>query len=107
MNPRMNLDQASKGIPMLKGKVAIVTGASRGIGAAIAERLARDGFIVVINFAGNAASAEALAAKIEERFGTVDVVVSPAVGGIVPGYETARQLGYYWLRINQQPSEVG
>jgi len=36
---------------------------------------------------------KALAAKIEERFGEVDYVVSPAVGGIVPGYETARHLG--------------
>jgi len=36
---------------------------------------------------------KALAAKVEERFGTVDYVVSPAVGGIVPGYETARHLG--------------
>jgi orotate phosphoribosyltransferase len=35
----------------------------------------------------------ALAAKIRERFGTIDMVVSPAVGGIVPGYETARHLG--------------
>lgn len=35
---------------------------------------------------------KALAAKIEARFGTVDYVVSPAVGGIVPGYETARHL---------------
>src|ERR671920_426710 len=35
----------------------------------------------------------ALAAKIEESFGAVDYVVSPAVGGIVPGYETARHLG--------------
>ena len=34
----------------------------------------------------------ALAAKIEVAFGTVDIVVSPAVGGIVPGYETARHL---------------
>jgi orotate phosphoribosyltransferase len=34
----------------------------------------------------------ALAAKIEAAFGTVDIVVSPAVGGIVPGYETARHL---------------
>jgi orotate phosphoribosyltransferase len=35
---------------------------------------------------------KALAAKIEAVFGRVDYVVSPAVGGIVPGYETARHL---------------
>jgi orotate phosphoribosyltransferase len=35
----------------------------------------------------------ALAQKIRERFGHIDMVVSPAVGGIVPGYETARALG--------------
>jgi orotate phosphoribosyltransferase len=36
---------------------------------------------------------KALAAKVEATFGKIDVVVSPAVGGIVPGYETARHLG--------------
>ncbi|MBS7537403.1 orotate phosphoribosyltransferase [Ancylobacter lacus] len=35
----------------------------------------------------------ALAQKAQARFGTIDYVVSPAVGGIVPGYETARHLG--------------
>ena len=35
----------------------------------------------------------ALAAKIHAAFGVIDVVVSPALGGIVPGYETARWLG--------------
>jgi orotate phosphoribosyltransferase len=35
----------------------------------------------------------ALARLVEERFGPIDIVVSPAVGGIVPGYETARALG--------------
>ncbi|WP_297840725.1 SDR family oxidoreductase [Pseudomonas sp.] len=49
-----------------KKQVAIVTGSSRGIGAAIVERLAADGFAVVINYSGNAAPAEALARKIEQ-----------------------------------------
>ena len=35
----------------------------------------------------------ALAEKVEAAFGKIDIVVSPAVGGIVPGYETARHLG--------------
>ncbi len=90
-------------------KVAIVTGASRGIGRSIAKRLAADGFAVVVNFAGNTAAAdqtveeirkadgEALAvkgnvgdptdvqnlfSKTLETYGRIDVVVNNA--GIMP-----------------------
>lgn len=50
-------------------KVAIVTGASRGIGAVIAERLASEGFAVVINYASSAAEAEALVASVQAKGG--------------------------------------
>lgn len=50
-------------------KVALVTGSSRGIGAEIAIRLARDGFKVVVNYASNAAPAEEVAATIRESGG--------------------------------------
>jgi len=51
------------------GKVAIVTGASRGIGASIAQRLGNDGFTVIVNYAGSARSAEEVVAKIEAAGG--------------------------------------
>jgi 3-oxoacyl-[acyl-carrier protein] reductase len=50
-------------------KVALVTGASRGIGSSVAERLARDGFTVIINYAESAEPAEALVHKIEQAGG--------------------------------------
>lgn len=54
----------------IEKKIALVTGASRGIGAAIAQRLGRDGFTVIINFAGNVDAAQAVAKEIQQNGGT-------------------------------------
>lgn len=88
----------------MTNRTAIVTGASRGIGAAVARRLAGDGVGVVVNYAGSAAEAERVAAEIgglavqadvsdpaaarrlfdaaEQSFGGVDILVNNA--GILP-----------------------
>ena len=47
----------------------------------------------------------ALAEKIRERFGEIDLIVSPAMGGIIPGYETARALGCPAVFVEREEGE--
>ena len=47
----------------------------------------------------------ALAQAIKGKFGQVDMVVSPAVGGIIPGYETARALGCTAVFVEREEGE--
>ncbi|MGO4704391.1 orotate phosphoribosyltransferase [Microvirga sp. 2MCAF38] len=48
---------------------------------------------------------KALAERIKDVYGTVDYVVSPAIGGIVPGYETARHLGCKAIFVERENGE--
>ena len=45
---------------------------------------------------------KALADKVRARFGPIDIVVSPAVGAIIPGYETARHLGALAIYVERE-----
>ena len=62
----------------LQGAVALVTGGSRGIGAAIAEELGRAGAKVVVNYSGSKEPAEEVASKIKEIGGGGEAIVAQA-----------------------------
>lgn len=54
---------------MLKGKTAVVTGGSRGIGAAVAKKLAENGADIAVVYAGNQEAAEAICQQCREQYG--------------------------------------
>lgn len=87
----------------LNGRVALVTGASRGIGRAIALRLGRDGAAVAVNYRTNRALAEGVAGEIRAAGGRAlavgaDVGELGAAAGLVQAVE--RELGGLDILVN-------
>ena len=90
-------------MPPQTTKVAIVTGASRGIGAEIAKQLARDGYAVAINFANSAAEASKLVVQLRQaghQAIAIKADVSSAVDVRRMFDETEEQLGKVDVLIN-------
>ena len=88
---------------LLDGKTALVTGASRGIGRAVALRLAEEGARVAINYAGNVKAAEEVKASIEAAGGTAilcqaDIADSAAVEAMIA--DVVKEFGAIDILVN-------
>lgn len=90
---------------MVNTAYALVTGASRGIGRSIAERLARDGYTVIINYHSNTAAAEATKAAIEAAGGSAellpfDVADGKAIEAALSAWDAAHEGAHISVLVN-------
>ena len=91
---------------MLSGKVALVTGASRGIGRATALKLAEGGAKVAINFAGNLAKAEEVKSEIE-TLGSEAILVQGNVSDFETVNNIVKKVVETWGRIDILVNNAG
>jgi enoyl-[acyl-carrier protein] reductase III len=119
-----------KGEKNMSGKVAVVTGSSRGIGKAIALRLAKEGYDIVVNYArsktaaletakeiealgrkalvvkanvGDVEKIKAMFAQVDEAFGRVDVLINNAASGVLrPAMELEESHWNWTMDINSK-----
>jgi 3-hydroxybutyrate dehydrogenase len=98
------ISQASKGIPMLKGKVVIVTVSTSGIGLGITKELARLGVDLVLNGLGDAGEIEAIRSGFEREHGVriaydgADMSKGEAVRGLIAA--TVEKFGRLDILVN-------
>ena len=91
---------------ILEGKTALVTGASRGIGRAIALQLAAEGAKVAVNFAGNTAKAEEVKTEIESKGGEA-LLVQANVASSEAVDEMVKKVADTWGKIDILVNNAG
>src|SRR5215469_18650355 len=103
MSKRRHFVNGDTGMANLQGKVALVTGASKGIGAGIARELASRGAAVAVNYSGSKAAAEKLVTEIKAVGGKAlavqaDLSNPDSIGPFVE--KVARELGPIDVLVN-------
>ena len=92
---------------MLKGKTAVITGASRGIGAAIAGKLASCGADIAVIYAGNEAAADAVCAKCRADYGVKAVTYRCDVSDYVQVKDLVAQIKKEFGTVNILVNNAG